>query len=224
MKKKLLLVGLVFAVLVVFAGCEKKEEEKEEKLSGGWEIVTQGNDVAMEEAEINIFNEAAKDKKDLKPVALLGKQVVAGTNYMFLAVDKIVYKVVIVYKDLEGNVSITKETKLDISKYTHKNIDYNAETLVGGWNVEAPGKVTMLSETVQEAFDNATSTLTGMTFNPIAVVGKQVVAGTNYAILCYARPSTEATQEYIYMLTLYDSLDGKQEIISTAYVNLADFN
>ena len=125
MKKKLLLVGLVFAVLVVFTGCEKKEEENEEKLSGGWEIVTQGNDVAMEEAEINIFNEAAKDKKDLKPVALLGKQVVAGTNY---------------------------------------------------------------------------------------------------AILCYARPITEATQEYIYMLTLYDSLDGKQEIISTAYVNLADFN
>ena len=125
MKKKLLLVGLVFAMLFVFAGCEKKEEEKEEKLSGGWEVVTVGNDVAMEEAEINMFNEAANGKESLKPIALLGKQVVAGTNY---------------------------------------------------------------------------------------------------AILCYARPSTEATQEYIYLLTLYESLDGKQEIISTAYVNLADFN
>ena len=224
MKKKLLLVGLVFAMLFVFAGCEKKEEEKEEKLSGGWEAVTVGNDVAMEEAEINMFNEAANGKESLKPIALLGKQVVAGTNYMFLALDKNVYKVVIVYKDLEGNASIIKETKFDISKYAHKNIDYNPEALVGGWTVEAPGKVTMLSEDVQEAFDNATSTLTGMTFNPIGVLGKQVVAGTNYAILCYARPSTEATQEYIYLLTLYESLDGKQEIISTAYVNLADFN
>lgn len=221
MKKKLLLVGLVFAVLFVFTGCEVNEEEK---LDGGWEVVTEGNEAAMEEEEINIFKTAAKDKKDLEPIAVLGKQVVAGTNYMFLALDKDVYKVVIVYKDLEGNASITKETKFDISKYTHKNIDYNAETLVGGWNVEAPGKVTMLAENIQEAFDNATSTLAGMTFSPIRVLGKQVVAGTNYAIICYAKPSTEATAEYIYVLTLYDGVDGTQEIISTAYVNLADFN
>lgn len=238
MKKKLLIFTFVLAVALFVTGCgkekEKENSEKGAKMVGGWETVLTNKQVGLDEETLKLFNSAKEGYVglNLEPVAILGKQVVAGTNYMFLAKGTPVvqnpetsYKVVIVYKDLQGKAEITKVSDFDFTKYTNENIDNNNQQLSGGWNTEAPGKLNMLDdEDVQYAFDKATETLTGMTYNPIAIVGKQIVSGTNYAVLCYGRASTNGTVEGIYLLTLYKDLNNNQEITSNAYIDLAEFN
>ena len=236
MKKNLLIFSFVITIALFITGCGKGEKEKEEKENkvGVWKTVLTDKQVGLDEETLKLF-ESAKEKyvgPKLEPVAVLGKQVVAGTNYMFLAKGTPVaensetsYKVVIIYKDLQGKIEITKVSDFDFTKYTNKNIESDYQQLAGGWYTEAPGKLNMLEdEDVQAAFDKAIEALTGMTFNPIAVVGKQVVSGTNYAILCYGKASTNGTVEGIYLLTLYKDLNGNQEIKYNAYIDLADFN
>ena len=213
---------------------KEKDIENDDSVVGGWETVLTDNQVGLDEEELKLFSDAKEEYvgMDFEPVALLGTQVVAGTNYMFLAKGTPVvpnpetsYKVVIIYKDLQGNVSITKVSDFDYTKYTHKNTEDPNEQLVGGWNVEAPGKLYVLdNEKAEAAWEKATETLTGMSYNPIAILGTQVVAGTNYAVLCYAKGSYEGSKESIYMITLYDGVDGTKEIVSSAYIDLADFN
>ena len=236
MKKKILLFTVLLAVCVVIAGCgkEKEEDVEDNPVDGGWEIVLTDKQVGLEEADIKLFNDAKEGYvgMDLEPIALLGTQVVAGTNYMFLAKGTPVvqnpessYKVVVIYKDLQGNTSISKVNDFDYTKYVSKDIESNATELVGGWTTEAPGKLNVLDdENAEAAWEKATETLTGMSFNPIAIVGKQVVAGTNYAVLSYAKGSYEGSKEEIYLVTLYDGVDGTKELSSIAYVDLADFN
>ncbi len=235
MKKKILVLTFVLMLSVLIVGCGKEEkEENKPNMVGGWEIVLTEKEVGLEENELNIFNDAKSNYNSLEldPVAILGTQVVAGTNYMYLAKgyqkgeeDNATYKVVIVYKDLEGKSTITRVNDFDFTKYVNENIESSNEQLLGGWYTEAPGKLYMLDdEEVQESWDKATETITGMVYNPIAVVGKQLVSGTNYAVLCYGRASTNGNTDGVYLLTLYKDLKGTQEIVSHAYIDLADFN
>lgn len=244
MKKKYFILTLAVILCFTITACGKeKEKEKENEevetgenvhMVGGWETVLTDKQVGLEESEIKIFNDAKEGYTGLKiePVALLGKQLVAGTNYMFLAkgtpaVQKPTtsYIIVVIYNDLQGKSSITSVLDFDFSKYTNKNIDYNSSDVVGGWTVEAPGKLNVLDdEDVSSAWEDATKTLTGISYNPIAVVGKQLVSGTNYAILCYANGSYQGSTESLYLVTLYVDLNGTSKIISNAYIDLAELN
>ena len=67
---------------------------------------------------------AAYDGTSPQPLTLLGTQVVAGTNYAFLAKGKTetdnprsAIQVVIVYEDLEGNAEITNICTLDLGEF-----------------------------------------------------------------------------------------------------------
>lgn len=61
--------------------------------------------------------------------------------------------------------------------------------------------------------EKATENMTGATYEPVAYLASQVVAGTNHLILCKV---TTATQEGITtfdLVTIYEDLDGNVEII-----------
>ncbi len=232
--KRIFIVVLVFACLFI-VGCEKKESinNNEIELTGGWEIVLSNQVNDLHEEDIKIFNNAKSSYKELKLdlVALLGKQVVAGMNYMFLAkgyqsdVSKATYKIVVVYHNLEGKDSITKVNDFDYTRYVNTNIDGLNEELSGGWNVESSGRpYTLFEEKDNNVFDKATNTLAGMSFKPLVLLGTQVVAGTNYAVLCYGSATVPDAKEGIYLLTLYEDLEGNGELISTAYIDLANYN
>ena len=236
MKKKLLILTIVLTLCVVITGCGKEEEKEKEnnEVVGGWETVLTDKQVGLDEEELKLFN-SAKEKYvgvDLEPIAVLGTQVVAGTNYMFLAKGTPVvqnpetsYKIVIIYKDLQGNSSITKVSDFDYTKYINKNIENDSKKLMGGWTVSSTGKLNMLDdEELEASWEKATETLTGISYNPIAIVGKQIVSGTNYAILCYAKASANELPESIYLVTFYKDLNGNQEITYQSYVDLAEFN
>lgn len=231
--KKILCLVIIMCLFVV--GCNSKEENKDKKqVTGGWEIVLSNQVNDMDEETINIFNNAKAKYKELSLdlVALFGKQVVAGTNYMYLAkgyesgkVEEATYKIVIVYHDLEGNDTITKVSDFDFTQYTNKNIDDMNKELSGGWNVESSGRAyTLFEDGENNVFEKATSTLTGMSFKPLLLIGKQIVSGTNYAVICYGSATVPNAKESMYLLTLYEDLSGNAEISSIAFIDLAEFN
>ena len=137
MKKKLM-ISLVFVVtILLFAGCTKKEEEPK-MIDGGWDTKITEKQAVIDE-EIKKAFEDSNDKK-YTLVALLGKQVVAGSNYMFLVHDSSSYRVIVVYRDLEGKSSVTYDNPFDFTKYTSESSTNSVKTLVGGWEVSVPDK------------------------------------------------------------------------------------
>lgn len=245
--KKILCVTALIAVLIagllLLTGCNEKAKPEianqiietiTEPILGGWETILANTKVNIDEDTAKLFEsaKASYTSIELEPVALLGNQVVAGTNRMFLAKGyqkgdeaNAEYKMVIVYTDLQNNSSITKVTDFNYLKYSNENVEGNEDILAGGWTVSLPTAGARLDNNIQTAFDNATSTLAGVVYYPITTLGKQIVAGTNYAILCFGAPSYgEPERGTINVVTIYEDLSGSAQITSQAYVNLADFN
>lgn len=222
MKKGLLII--VILVCLIMTGCTNK---KENTLTGGWETVLSNRVNDLSEEDIYNFNNAIKDysKEKLEVVALLGKQVVAGTNYMFLAKTDNKYKIVIVYTDLEGISKVSKVSDFDYSKYVDKDLNSNNEMLSGGWYTESSNiDYKLEDEKIEKMYESATKELTGVEYKPLLVVGKQIVSGTNYAILCYGKPIVPNATTDIYLMTIYNDLNGNSEILGISYINLAEYN
>lgn len=88
--------------------------------------------------------------------------------------------------------------------------------LAGGWTPSADPAVT---EELKTLFDKGTETLTGAGYIPVAFLGTQVVAGTNYAFLCRAvtaYPGALETEPAYAMVYLYRDLSGNVSILSIA--------
>ena len=230
MKKKIVLGLLVFVALFIMIGCGKKMENKRPIL-GGWEISTKFNSYLPKEAA-NLFNKTvASEKEKVTLVALLGKQVVSGTNYMFLVQKEEEYYVYIIYENLENKTAITSRNKFDLTKYTNEDKEIDSKELSGGWRVEVPEediKSMKLDEKTQKIFEKASEKITGATYYPLTVLGKQIVSGTNYAVIAYGTPSTKElvndSNTGVYILTLYEDLSGNCEIVSSSYIDLSEYN
>ena len=91
---------------------------------------------------------------------------------------------------------------------------------VGGW---AYAESTEITADIKKVVEKATETLTGATYEPIAYIGSQVVAGTNHAILCKSTPSVaELNGATTYVLIyVYEDLQGNCEITETTDVVLS---
>ena len=89
--------------------------------------------------------------------------------------------------------------------------------MMGGWQQADTPEVT---DEIAEAFSKAAEKLLGVDYEPVAVLSRQVVAGTNYCILCESKvvaPDTETEYCFVY---LYVDLEGNSEI--TDIVNVAN--
>ena len=84
--------------------------------------------------------------------------------------------------------------------------------LTGGYTDAASP---VLTDDVKAVFNKAVEGLTGMTYEPVAYLGSQVVAGTNYMLLCKVTTVTaEPTSDYA-IVTVYQDLEGNAEITET---------
>lgn len=228
--KHMIAILLTFAMVLSLTACGQKPENQpvdgsaaaEQSTSlalpatGGWErpaspVVTDEVKALLDKALENL------DGATYSPVACLGTQVVAGTNHALLCrVAPVVpdaietYCIVYLYEDLEGNVEITQ---VDDSLSTTNLSD---EQLSGGWTQpESPE----LTEEARAALDKAMEGFVGAQYNPVALVSTQVVAGTNYCILCectLAVPDAETTYALVYV---YEDLEGNAEL-----TQIVDFN
>ena len=217
----LILVGLLVCALAA-CGQKTEEEPSEEKTAvletaaeqtddtvtaGGW---TAAQSPVLTEDEKAVFDKAAEGLTGVgyTPVAYVASQVVAGTNHLFLCKAEpiteeaaAVYALVTVYEDPEGSAEIT-----DIAKST---VSAPVEALDGGW---AETGSPALTDEVKAAFTKAAEGFSGVGYEPVAQLATQVVAGTNYSVLCRATPVADGTDAYYAIVTVYEDLEGNAEI------------
>ena len=87
--------------------------------------------------------------------------------------------------------------------------------MLGGWNfTTAAGGA--LDERAQEAFDKAIEDLDGAAYTALAKLGSQVVAGTNYAILCKVSSVTAQPKTGVAVMVIYYDLSGEASITNIA--------
>jgi len=188
--------------------------------TGSWQFAESTTVTADHE---KIFKEAISkiDGYNHTPVALLATQVVAGTNYCFLCTNTIqgnsatnAMKLTYIYVDLSGEAKFVKDEVLKLP-----GTDDSGEK-VGGW---AYAESTEITDAIKKVMEKATETLTGATYEPVAYIGSQVVAGTNHAILCKCSPSVadlNGATTYI-LVYVYEDLQGNCEITDTTDVVLS---
>lgn len=71
----------------------------------------------------------------------------------------------------------------------------------------------ILPDDAQEAFDQAFSQFLGSDVEPIALLGTQLVAGTNYAILCKVTPVVPDAISAMKVVTIYKDLHGNSTLL-----------
>ena len=185
--------------------------------AGSWEAAKSN---AMTDELKKYFDEAISkiDGYSHTPVLLLGTQVVAGTNYCFLTTSTIQashaakeMRLTYINVDPSGNATYLKDDVLKLP-----GVDDSGDK-VGGW---AYAESTEITEDIKKVMEKATETLTGATYEPVAYIGSQVVAGTNHAILCKMAPSVaELNGATTYVLVyVYEDLQGNCEITETTNI------
>ena len=87
----------------------------------------------------------------------------------------------------------------------------NVEPRTGGWE-NIPHEAAELPADAQAAFDKAVDGLVGAEYVPVALMSTQVVAGTNYCILCQITPVVPNATPTWALVYIYADLDGNAEI------------
>ena len=153
---------------------EISETNESAPITGGWAINNDfdGTDDAN---AMSAFEKATEDLDGYRydVVAVLGSQIVAGTNYLYLCRAEMVvpdakpeYVILKVYEDLEGNAEITGNLRLLEGKE--------------GWEYNDANPYMDENEEVKVAFDKALEGLTGVEYKPIAYIGYK---DNSYAVL-----------------------------------------
>ena len=97
-----------------------------------------------------------------------------------------------------------------------------AETpLSGGWEVPEDTGITEESRAV---FDRATEGLLGVDYEPIACIGRQIVAGTNHCFLCRATVVYPGAGPTLALVYIYEDLEGHASITNIADFDVADYS
>ena len=206
--KKILLFLTILLTCFILTGCGKDEEIPK------WETDLYGKQIYINEEALEVYNNAmvTYSGEPMELIALLGDQVVAGKNYMYLCKDS-TYKIIVIYKDINDVTSITNVKELDIS---------NDEEIVGGWHTEIVKDDEVLNDHVKAIFASATSNIKDATYLPITLVSHQEYEGTNYAVLAYGTNTTKEDNANVYLITINENTDGKITLKSIACVDLGD--
>lgn len=153
---------------------EISETNESAPITGGWAINNDfdGTDDAN---AMSAFEKATEDLDGYRydVAAVLGSQIVAGTNYLYLCRAEMVvpdakpeYVILKVYEDLEGNAEITGSLRLLEGKE--------------GWEYNDANPYMDENEEVKVAFDKALEGLTGVEYKTIAYIGYK---DNSYAVL-----------------------------------------
>ena len=87
-----------------------------------------------------------------------------------------------------------------------------SEPVAGGWTA-MEGDPTQIPEEVLNAFAKATEELVGCVYTPVALLASQVVAGTNYCLLCQTQLVTPDAPVGYALVYLYEGLDGSASLL-----------
>ncbi|MGX8703734.1 MAG: hypothetical protein ACSW8H_04710, partial [bacterium] len=209
------------------SAAESKVEEP--AATGGWTAYDKIEGTALTEQSEAIFKKAMESWNGLAmdPVALIARQVVGGTNYLYLAKVQKVPKnaksgwyLVAVYDDPAGSVKVIGEKELAFDGALTTDEPQSAETLAGAWDYTDPANAVTLSEDIWNAFWIASEGYAGVGFTPLAVIGTQTVAGTNYRIVSQGITTTEEALPGLYEVTMYVDTEGKAKITDVKRIDI----
>ena len=233
--KKLIAILLCALMLISVAACTKEPEPEPapieeppadsgetetepepepigEPISGGWMIA---EDTSLTDELRAIYEKGLEMHVgvDYTPVALLGTQVVAGTNYCFLSQGTVIYpgstpmyKLVYLYQDLSGNVSVLRIENLPIIAEDDGTLSVpEPDMLSGGWAYAESPEVT---DEMKDRLEKALAETVGASYEPIANLGMQVVAGLNRCLLCKVTPVVPNPVAHYALVYVYEDLEG----------------
>lgn len=196
--------------------------------SGGWNV-SKARYSFLTSGQEKIFKKAVKGMTGVtyKPTALLAKQVVNGTNYVFLCQGTTVTKkpvkswyILSANKNLKNKVSLLSVKKIKISSVKVKK-NPRKGNIDGGLGITVfKNKPEALSKSVLKVFSKGTKKYVGYELRPIALLGTQVVAGMNYRILCYG---TGQAGKDLFVVDIYKNVNGKCSISSCSPLNLEKY-
>ena len=221
MKRQIGTVFLAALMLLGTAACGKTKQTNETPIVGGWTL-TAAEAVTLPEKLQETFTKAVEGKS-LTPIALVGTQVVAGTNYMLLCAENGAYRMVVLYCDLQGGAELTRSSAFALTDYTQSGTEAPAEPLPGGWTAPEELTVLPLPERAQTAFDKAADGFVGSHIEPMALLGTQVVAGTNHAFLCQATVVVPDAQPEWMVVYLYQDLQGEISVLDIGGFDVGAF-
>lgn len=92
-------------------------------------------------------------------------------------------------------------------------VSASAEAMLGGWEI-TKAEASAIPEDAQAAFDKAMEQLDGADYTPVALLATQVVAGTNYCILCQVTPVVPDPVPAWALVYIYADLEGNAEILN----------
>ena len=218
--KKIIAVLVCVALLatsgIVFAACSKQTQNNDNQnstsetsdISGGW---NKADSPVITENIKALFNKAMENRDGITvtPVAYIASQVVAGTNHLvlcktapFVPNAKETYALVTLYEDLSGGAEIT-----DIHK-SEADATFE-EGMTGGFE---PGETPVLTDEAKKALEKACEELMGAEYSPVALLSTQVVAGTNYLMLCEMTAVVPNTESEYVIVEVDSDLNGNAEI------------
>ena len=194
--KRLFTVILAFSVvaacLTSLCSCQKVENilhpsSIEDISSGGW--ATASSPEITEEFKA-VFDKAteALTGAELKPVAYVAGQVVAGMNHCVLCRQtatvpdaKTYYALVYIYEKLDSTAEITRIVDSDIEAAPD-----DAGVPGGPTAVSSP----VIPEDVMKVVDKATKEITGAVYSPLALLETRIASqtGREYTLLCEVTP------------------------------------
>ncbi len=85
-----------------------------------------------------------------------------------------------------------------------------SEGVIDGWQLMEDETVT---PEIQAAFDQAVDGLTGVSYTPYLCLAKQMVSGTNYALLCRSVTVTAEPMADYAVVYLYEDMNKKAELL-----------
>lgn len=232
--KALIPLFAVLAVLVILSACGQKEQTEDmvadekndntDPITGGWELTK--NDAASLPEDVQEAFDKATEKhtgSELIPVAYVSEQIVAGTNHMILCEAKTTtaepatsYQMIVIYADLEGNAELTEVKDFELSAYTEAGDEItDFEQIVGGWAVPEDAVGSPIPKEARTAFNKAAEPLKEKEIEPLALLGTQVVAGTNYAFICKSKGTSHEQGPQIQIVVVYEDLEENGTITNT---------
>ena len=94
------------------------------------------------------------------------------------------------------------------------------DKVVGGWE-NIPHEAEALPDDAQEAFDKVKESLDDGEYTPVSLMATQVVAGTNYCILCQITPSDPDAGSKWALVYIYADLQGNAEVTNVYELYIA---
>ena len=213
------LIAVILAMtLILSLGCVRAEEEQDNFLISDWTLVYALGDIAITEQTVfiyegNTFEVMDEDETQSGTWTFDGETLTLTANGQSVSLkwDGEAYQ----FSGDYNGMTVTLHMPIEQEKSTVPA----AGVLSGGWAVaEEPAVTEDISNLFFRALDSYQIGTITVAYTPVTLLGTQVVAGTNYAVLSKASEINQDSKWVI--IYLYQDPEGNATVLNVADVEL----